>query len=289
MTRDEDAHAPLREEFAAEAARHRPDRAAMLRRIERGRIERGRAERPGAAPRRSGLRAAGIALAIAATLGLSVAGTWAAVGHYTEPSRTPTVAPTGTVPQVGRPTSTPKPGGAAPGPSRSAGAGSRAPSGVPTATATASPSASGAASAAPSPTASAATRAQQGFLWSDGSIDPHSLDSWGQSDITVKNHLTVTALSVEIRVALTPGLADSGTWSTVPAAELVSTVTRDGDALVYRFTLKPGSTLAPGTYEFAGQYNHAAGGRDAGADSYRATATARGTGVEVYGNFYPVG
>ncbi|MEY9968442.1 hypothetical protein ABIA33_006526 [Streptacidiphilus sp. MAP12-16] len=81
-------------------------------------------------------------------------------------------------------------------------------------------------------------------------------------------------------------MADTGTWSTVRAADLVTTVTRDGSVLLYEFTLRPGATLAPGSYEFAGQYNHAPGGRDAGQDTYQATASAHSTQVEVFGNFY---
>ena len=47
--------------------------------------------------------------------------------------------------------------------------------------------------------------------------------------------------------------------------------------LVYRFTLHPGATLAPGSYTFAAQYNHAAGTRSMAGDSYDATATAGAT------------
>jgi hypothetical protein len=130
-------------------------------------------------------------------------------------------------------------------------------------------------------------RVQQGFLWSDGSVDPGSTSAWAQSDVTLKTKFTVSALDVKLRVALTPGVATTGDWSTVPAQELTVTVTRQGGFLLYEWTLKPGATLPPGTYEFAGQYDHASGGRDAGQDSYAATATGHGQPVSVYGDFFP--
>jgi hypothetical protein len=246
----------------AEADSHQPDRAAMLARIERGQFSapvRGRRRRTS---RRGGLRLAGIVMASAVGFGLSVAGTWAAVGVFSAPE------PTEPVVTVVSPSPS---NSAAPSPS------------TPPSSSSSTPSAS--ASASDPAAAAGATRVQQGFLWSDGSIDPHSATGWSQSDITLKNHYTVTALDVKVTLASTPGLASTGSWSTVPAADLVTTVTAQGGTLVYEFTLKPGTTLAPGTYEFAGQYDHAAAGRDAGGDSYRATATGHGSSVEVYGNF----
>ncbi|WP_042402885.1 hypothetical protein [Streptacidiphilus carbonis] len=248
----------------AEAEQYQPDRAAILARIERGQFSgapvRGRRRRSS----RSGLRLAGIVMASAVGFGLSVAGTWAAVGEFSGPKPSEPVVAVTTPSAVGTAEATPSPS-TPPSPTTPAGSSSAGSS---------SPSA-----------AAGATRAQQGFLWSDGSIDPHSTSSWSQSDITLKNHYTVTALDVTVTLADTPGLSSTGVWSSVPAADLDMTVTHRDGTLVYEFRLKPGATLAPGTYVFAGQYNHAAGGRDAGQDTYRATATGHGSPVEVYGNF----
>ncbi|MFC1400086.1 MULTISPECIES: hypothetical protein [Streptacidiphilus] len=249
-----------------EAERHRPDREAMLARVERGQFSgavRGRRRRTSG---RAGLRLAGIVLASAVGFGLSVAGTWAAVGEFSAPKPTEPVVAVTTPSSVGSAEATPSPSPSSAPASPSAGASSPS-----TATGTAG--------------ATGATRVQQGFLWSDGSIDPHSNTSWSQSNITLKNRYTVTALDVTVTLADTPGLSSTGAWSTVPAADLDTTVTSRNGTLVYEFKLKPGATLAPGSYVFAGQYNHAAGGRDAGQDTYRATATGHGSGAEVYGNF----
>jgi hypothetical protein len=126
---------------------------------------------------------------------------------------------------------------------------------------------------------------QQGFLRSSGAIDAHSIDNWAQGNVTVVTSETLTALEVSVRIVATPDLSSTGAWSTVPADDLVTTVEQQPDALVYRFTLKPGIRLAPGSYVFAVQYGHAVGGRDPSRDTYHATATADGTRVEVGGGF----
>lgn len=128
-------------------------------------------------------------------------------------------------------------------------------------------------------------RFQQGFLWSSGTVDPHSIDNWAQSNVTLRNSQTVTALQVRVRIARTPSVSSTGAWSTVPAVALETTVEQQSDALVYRFTLKPGARLGPGEHVFAVQYGHAVGGRNPSRDSYQATATAGGTRVEVEGGF----
>jgi hypothetical protein len=268
----------LREALRAEAARHRPDREAILARIAAGQAP----ERRVRAARRTPLRLAGLATACALLLGASVAGTWAAVGRYVDPGPAAATA-TATTPAV-PPTPAPTPA-----PSRSAAgdAVNPAPTGASTPTAGASAPSPPSASPPPAAQSPGPTRVQQDFLWSDGSVDPGSTSAWAQSDVTLKTKYTVTALDVTLRIALTQGVATTGDWSTVPAPDLSVTVSRQGGFLLYEWTLKPGVTLAPGTYEFAGQYDHASGGRDAGQDTYAATATGHGQPASVDGNFYP--
>jgi hypothetical protein len=133
--------------------------------------------------------------------------------------------------------------------------------------------------------ASPSSKGRQGFLRSSGAVDAESIDNWSQSNVTVVTSETLTALEVSVRIVATPNLSSTGAWSTVLAEDLVTTVEQQPDALVYRFTLKPGARLRPGSYIFAGQYNHAVGGRDPSRDTYRAVATAGGTRVAVDGGF----
>lgn len=247
---------------AAEA--YRPDRARMLARVQRGAA--------GPAPRhrtRSGLRSwpkaaiAGLAAAgILATGGLAVAG----IAQAPPPSE-PTTAPA-----APSPTATPTP-------TRSAPPFTTAPAPVP-APATAAPT-------SPHPTPSAGSRAQNGSLWSEGSIDPHSTVYWGQDNLLLRTTQPLTSLTVELRVAQTGGVRDTGNWRTLPVDDFTVTVQESGGALVYRWVLKPGRTVPAGEHEFASQYNHATGVRAAGGDGYRVEAQSTGGTASVWGGFTP--
>ncbi|MFB7176197.1 hypothetical protein ACFCYI_00610 [Streptomyces sp. NPDC056257] len=138
--------------------------------------------------------------------------------------------------------------------------------------------------AAPQPDGS---RTQDGPLWADGSVDPHSNSFWAQSNVTLKAGEPLTALVVELRIALTEGVKDTGSWRTRPAADFDLSTREEGGFLVYRWALKPGRTVPSGEHVFAGQYDHAAGGRDAKDDRYRIDAAtgAAGHGAAVWGGF----
>ncbi|MCX5175254.1 hypothetical protein [Streptomyces virginiae] len=139
---------------------------------------------------------------------------------------------------------------------------------------------------ATAPDGSDALSAESGPLWSDGSVDPHSNTYWAQSNITLQSGEPLAALTLEVRIAQSGGVATTGTWQTLPGDDFEVTVHRSDDATVYRWTLKTGRTVPAGRHVFAGQYNHAPGGRDAGQDTYEATATtAAGAPYEVGGAF----
>ncbi|MEU0098119.1 hypothetical protein [Streptomyces sp. NPDC006267] len=128
-------------------------------------------------------------------------------------------------------------------------------------------------------------RTADGPLWADGSVIPDDNVHWAQSNVTLKTGEPLTALTVELFVARTERVRSTGRWETRPAADFdLSVYERDG-MLVYRWTLRAGRTVPAGTHVFAGQYDHASGGRDAGADVYRATATAASGTYEVHGDF----
>ncbi|MFF3209896.1 hypothetical protein ACFYYB_04475 [Streptomyces sp. NPDC002886] len=118
------------------------------------------------------------------------------------------------------------------------------------------------------------SRTENGPLWADGSVDPHSNTYWAQSNVTLKAREPLTSLVVELRIALTEGVRDTGSWRTRPAADFDLSARQEGGFLVYRWTLKPGRSVPSGEHVFAGQYDHAPGGRDAKDDTYRIDATA---------------
>ena len=124
---------------------------------------------------------------------------------------------------------------------------------------------------APGPPVTAPDRPQVG---AEGRRDPHSIPSWTQQNLTLRTTATITTLDVTIRIARTEGVADTGSWSSVPDEMMVRTVTTRREQLIYRFTLRPGCTLAPGSYVFAAQFNHATGGRRSTGDRYAVTGPA---------------
>lgn len=130
-----------------------------------------------------------------------------------------------------------------------------------------------------------AARTDDGHLWSDGSVDPHSNSYWAQSNITVKNSKALTLLTVELRITDTGGVASTGGWRTRPAGDFDFSVRKESGALVYRWTLRPGRTVPPGRHVFAGQYDHAEGGRDASGDTYTVVSEASGEMAAVQGGF----
>ncbi|SHN47592.1 hypothetical protein [Cryptosporangium aurantiacum] len=273
----------LRIRLRTAADEHQPDRAAMLARINRRRAGTGGAHRfsvafrPAAGPSgRFRPMAAAAAIIMVTTLG--VGGTWLAVDQFGR--QTPGDA--ASAPAVPVAPSAASPTAEAPSP------GSPSPSGTPSASPSqpSSPSRTSEAPASlPIEDIPRGNAPEDHFLWSDGSIDPHSISVWSQSNVTLKNDETVTALDVTIRVALTSGVRTTGSWSSIPNDKLITAVREQSGWLYYRFRLRAGATLAPGSYVFAGQYNHASGGRDAGDDAYSATATADGDSVEVHGTF----
>ncbi|MGW9083712.1 hypothetical protein [Streptomyces yangpuensis] len=272
----------VREQLRRAAQQHRPDRARMLARVERGMAAAGnapwRARTLGARSRVvfAAVAAAGVAtaatVAVAAVAGLpgSAPALPAAVSH--SPTSPPATAAT-------RGADTPQSDAAvpSPGPSR-------------TASAAATPTAADAPSSSASAPAGQGRRPEDRWLWSDGSVDPRSSPSQSQSNVTLKTREPLTALTVELRIALTSGVRDTGHRQTRPADGFTATVREEGGFLVYRWVLRPGSTLPAGEHVFAGRYDHAGGGRDAGKDTYRAEATT-GAGTDeavVWGDFAPV-
>ncbi|MET7323352.1 hypothetical protein [Streptomyces sp. NPDC005549] len=132
-----------------------------------------------------------------------------------------------------------------------------------------------------------ASDVEDGPLWSDGSVDPHSNAFWAQSNITLRTSTPLTALTVELRVAQTGSVTSTGAWRSLPEGDFAFTVEERDGFLVYRWTLERGRTVPAGEWMFAGQYNHERGGRDARGDRYAATATAASGRLSVRGDFAP--
>ncbi|MFF8097559.1 hypothetical protein [Streptomyces sp. NPDC016675] len=280
MTGRRDVDEELRSRLREAAGAHRPDRARVLARVERGMAG---GERPGPhratrPPLPGWARVAGATAAVAGVL---------AVGGYavasaakddappqrsvaTSPTPAPAPSPDATASDAPVPPTGPTPSGPSGPRTPDSPASPRPPAATATATATARPPASA---------------AEDGPLWSDGSVDPHSNDFWAQSNLTLRTDVPLTALTVELRVAQTGGVASTGAWRTLPEEDFTFTVDERDGFLVHRWTLERGRTVPAGEWMFAGQYHHERGGRDARGDRYTVTATAGSEGLSVDGDF----
>ncbi len=272
-----DVHEELRARLQEAAGAHEPDRERMLARIERGMAGPARPDHRARRPPVFGwLRVAGATAAVAGVLAVGGYAVASAVKDDESPSqRHVAVSP------VPAPTPSPEATSRAP-----------APPVEPSTDAPARPRDTGtppAGTSNPSGAARPPAGVEDGPLWSDGSVDPHSNEFWAQSNVTLKTAERLTALTVELRIAQTGGVTSTGAWRSLPEADFGLTVWERDGFLVYTWTLKEGRTVPPGEWVFAGQYDHARGGRDAGGDRYTATAAAGSQRFAVGGDFAPRG
>ncbi|QQM44197.1 hypothetical protein [Streptomyces liliifuscus] len=267
-----DVHEELRATLRDAAEAHEPDRAHILARVERGMAGAESARHP--SPRSSPLGWFRVVGATAAAAGVLAVGGYAvasAVKDDKAADQTVAVSPT---------------------PDPSPEATSRAP--VPPDPAKSSPppekpSAPNSPTAKPTRSAPVVPPAkaddEDGPLWSDGSVDPHSNEFWAQSNVTLRTSEQLTALTVVLKVKQTGGVTSAGAWRSAPEDDFTVTVAEKDGFLVYTWVLKSGRTVWPGEWVFAGQYDHDRGGRDAGDDTYSAGARAGDQQLGVAGDF----
>lgn len=275
MKEARDVHEELRARLREAGEAHEPDRARILARIEREMAGEARPERPAHPSPAGWARVVGATTAVAGLLAVGGYAVTSAVQGEEPADRTVAVSPTpAPSPEV---TSRPP---VKPDPTPSAEKPDRKPSSTPSRTPAPENSAP-----APPPEKPEKPDNEDGPVWSDGSVDPHSNDFWAQSNLTLRTTEELTALTVELRVALTDGVNSAGAWRSLPEEDFTLTVGEDDGFLAYRWVLKEGRTVPQGEFVFAGQYDHARGGRDARDDRYAMTATAGGEQYAVGGGF----
>ncbi|KOU55308.1 hypothetical protein ADK57_44700 [Streptomyces sp. MMG1533] len=269
MTMQRDVHDKLRARLHEAAGTHEPDRARILARVERGMSEQTRTDHRATRPPVFGwVRVVAATTAVAGVLGVGGYAVASAVKEDTPTQKS--VAATAT-----------------PSPDATSRAPAPPPDPTPSAKETREPSKSPARTPSASATAEAPTASgtEDGPLWSDGSVDPHSNEFWGQSNVTLKTTEKLTALTVRLKVRQTGGLTSTGAWRSAPEDDFTTTVVEQDGFVVYTWVLKPGHSVWPGEWVFAGQYDHDRGGRDARDDGYEITATSGGQQRSVAGDF----
>ncbi|MGW7195673.1 hypothetical protein [Streptomyces chryseus] len=266
------------------AQAQQPDRARMLARVERGMA--GQAGHRGARTRRRPVfawpRIALVSVAVSATciVAFAVESVLDGGERQQHMSTSPLPQNSDTVSSPAAPTDEPSPspphgpdttatprGGATTG-------GLRPPAGT-----TPPPAAT---SRSPEP---GARHTEEGSLWSDGSVVPGDSSDTARSDVTLKTQEPLTALTVELFLARRDGIEPTGTFQSLPGDDFTHSLDQRDGMLIHRWTLKAGRTVPPGTYVFAGRYDHAPDGRNAYGDTYRATAKTTDDTLIVRGDF----
>jgi hypothetical protein len=107
-------------------------------------------------------------------------------------------------------------------------------------------------------------------------VDTGGSPYWAEDVLSITSNTPLSALKIAVHVAQTGGVASTGTWTSLSGQAKIS-VSTDSNGVNYLLTLNPGVTLAPGTYTFEAQYNHAQGNRNSQHDLYTITATPTGS------------
>ncbi|WEH42449.1 hypothetical protein [Streptomyces sp. AM 2-1-1] len=124
--------------------------------------------------------------------------------------------------------------------------------------------------------------ASNGPVSTDGVVDPGGNAFWAQSQVLVTAARPLSALTVELRIARTDGVSQTGSWTSGHTEDYAVAVREEGGFLVFRWTLLPGRTVPAATLTFAGQYNHAEGERDVSGDDFTVRSAFEG-GVSASG------
>jgi hypothetical protein len=257
--RTEESLARLRERLQAEAERHRPDTTRIWARVEAAMAEQEAAPAPSPRRRRGGLWAVGAGVSTAAVLGVTSLVVVALTGRNDNsavslgqhgPGRPPTpgLSPP---PADGRQTSDQDVAPGTPSPARHG------------------------------PTRPVGGRgAGDALVSAVGALDRGSSPHWARDNLTLTVRRPLGALDVTIRIARDRWTFPAGSWSTFPGSALRSDTHLTHDAIVQRYRLQPGRTVAPGTYLIGVQYRPG-GGHDPTGDVFTVVAAEAGGGPPV--------
>ncbi|PKK14671.1 hypothetical protein [Thermomonospora sp. CIF 1] len=103
---------------------------------------------------------------------------------------------------------------------------------------------------------------------------------WARNELRLTVHRPLSALAVTIRITRGRHTFPGDAWTSLPGSDVHKDIDFTREALVYRFVLRPGRTVAPGGYLIAADYRP--GGRHApGGDAFTVQATAAGGGPAV--------
>lgn len=90
-----------------------------------------------------------------------------------------------------------------------------------------------------------------------GTVDASSRTGSSQEDVAVTFTKPIAGFQLSVKVSLESTGASAGYSSTYDSSLFDVTVDTEAHALVYKFNLKPGKTLPPGSSQFAVRFTYA--------------------------------
>lgn len=110
----------------------------------------------------------------------------------------------------------------------------------------------------PGPLAGTSQTAAAGthIVTATGTVDRSSHTGWSQEDVAVTFTQPIAGFQLSVKVSLESTGASAGYSSTYDTSLFNVTVASQDHALVYKFNLKPGKTLSPGSSQFAVRFTY---------------------------------
>jgi prepilin-type N-terminal cleavage/methylation domain-containing protein len=107
---------------------------------------------------------------------------------------------------------------------------------------------------------------------------------WGEGDLALTNTKPITALTVTVVVAKTPGVAYASQWTNFPGNKVTGTTTSDSASVRYKWTLGSGA-IPSGSYTLGAAYNGNGTPRVTSGDSWTVVSTSGGVTTTLTGSF----
>lgn len=128
--------------------------------------------------------------------------------------------------------------------------------------------------------------ASPGAVSAVGRVASGTSQWWGQLDVLVTNTAPMTALTIEITIAKTPGVRYSGQYNSFWGGVMSMSWSETASAVVYRFVLNPGQSVPAGTnWLAAAQFGGSGTVHPTSGDTYVVTATSGGVTSTRTGRF----
>lgn len=105
-----------------------------------------------------------------------------------------------------------------------------------------------------------------------GVLDPNSSQYWAQESVTLTVDKPLASLVVTVRVGRGNGATFAGAWLSLPGVDFTVEKITGKAQLVFRWTLKGGRKVLPGSFVFGAQYGRTPGARNLGGDTFSVVA-----------------